>query len=111
MEDQHAIKGEGPVSATYMERNNTRAFDPLQPLKIISRSNVYIIYLSIALFGFYAFARHGFNWIALSTSLIVSVPIGFAIAFFETQAGEFVFGWQKNTSAPLNNGFPFFAAT
>ena len=45
--------------------------------------------LSVLLFAFYAFARHGFNWIAFSTSLIVSVPIGFAIAFFETQSQEF----------------------
>jgi adenylate cyclase len=50
---------------------------------------VYIIYLSVLLFAFYAITRHGFNWIALSTSLIVSIPIGFAIAFFETQSMEF----------------------
>jgi|GEM_PF-606871 len=73
----------------YMERNQSQGFDLLRPWKAISRDNVYIIYLSVALFGFYAFAQHGFNWIALSTSLFVSVPIGFAIAFFETQAMEF----------------------
>ena len=64
-------------------------FELLQPWKIISQNNVYIIYLSVLLFAFYAFARHGFNWIALSTSLIASVPVGFAIAFFETQSQEF----------------------
>jgi adenylate cyclase len=63
--------------------------DVLRPWRIISQNNVYIIYLSVLLFAFYAFARHGFNWIALSTSLIVSIPIGFAIAFFETQSQEF----------------------
>ncbi len=68
---------------------NTASFDLLQPWKIISQNNVYIIYLSVLLFSFYAYARHGFNWIALSTSLIVSIPIGFAIAFFETQSQEF----------------------
>ena len=60
-------------------------FELLQPWKIISQNNVYTIYLSALLFAFYAFARHGFNRIALSTSFIVSVPIGFAIAF-ETQS-------------------------
>ncbi|MEK7226120.1 MAG: hypothetical protein AAB221_10585, partial [Bacteroidota bacterium] len=64
-------------------------FDVLKPWKIISKSNVYIIYLSVFLFAIYAFARYGFNWIALSTTLIVSVPVGFGIAFFETQALEF----------------------
>lgn len=67
----------------------TASFEILQPWKIISLNNVYIIYLSVLLFAFYAFARHGFNWIALSTSLIASVPVGFAIAFFETQSQEF----------------------
>ncbi|MBL7732746.1 MAG: adenylate/guanylate cyclase domain-containing protein [Chitinophagaceae bacterium] len=65
------------------------SFDLLQPWKVISQNNVYIVYLSVLLFAFYAYTRHGFNWIALSTSLIVSVPIGFAIAFFETQSQEF----------------------
>jgi len=70
-------------------RATAPGFDLLQPWKVISQNNVYIIYLSVLLFAFYAFTRHGFNWIALSTSLIVSVPIGFAIAFFETQSTEF----------------------
>lgn len=65
------------------------ALDLLQPWKIISQNNVYIIYLSVFLFAVYAYARHGLNGIALSTSLIVSVPIGFAIAFFETRSQEF----------------------
>jgi adenylate cyclase len=77
------------TSGSYANRAVAPAFDFFQPWKIISRNNVYIIYLSVLLFAFYAFARHGFNWIALSTSLIVSVPIGFAIAFFETQSQEF----------------------
>jgi len=70
-------------------RSTSPGFDLLQPWKVISQNNIYIIYLSVLLFAFYAFARHGFNWIALSTSLIVSIPIGFAIAFFETQSTEF----------------------
>lgn len=63
--------------------------DPLKPWKVISNNNVFIIYLSVLLFAFYAFTRHGLSWIALSTSLIASIPVGFAIAFFETQAMEF----------------------
>ncbi|HEX7846164.1 MAG TPA: adenylate/guanylate cyclase domain-containing protein [Chitinophagaceae bacterium] len=72
-----------PVSA------GSQSIDPLKPWKIISQNNVFIVYLSVLLFAFYAFTRHGLNWIALSTSLIASVPVGFAIAFFETQAMEF----------------------
>ena len=64
-------------------------FDVLRPWKVISPNNIYIIYLSVLLFAVYAFARYGFNWIALSTSLIASLPVGFAIAFFETQSQEF----------------------
>jgi adenylate cyclase len=78
----------GSIAGSYATRS-TASFDLLQPWKIISQNNVYIIYLSVLLFAFYAFARYGFNWIGLSTSLIVSVPIGFAIAFFETQSQEF----------------------
>jgi adenylate cyclase len=81
--------GIGSQAGAYATRSSNASFDLLQPWKIISQNNVYIIYLSVLLFAFYAFARHGFNWIALSTSLIVSVPIGFAIAFFETQSQEF----------------------
>jgi len=76
-------------NATPDSRATAPGFDLLQPWKVISQNNVYIIYLSVLLFAFYAFTRHGFSWIALSTSLIVSVPIGFAIAFFETQSTEF----------------------
>lgn len=79
----------GKAIGAYSNRTESPTFDLLQPWKIISQSNVYIIYLSILLFAFYAFARYGFNGIALSTSLIVSLPIGFAIAFFETQSQEF----------------------
>ena len=68
---------------------NTAGFDVLRPWKVISPNNIYIIYLSVLLFAVYAFTRYGFNWIALSTSLIASVPVGFAIAFFETQSQEF----------------------
>jgi len=67
----------------------TETIDPLKPWNIISQNNIFIVYLSILLFAFYAFTRHGLNWIALSTSLIASIPVGFAIAFFETQAMEF----------------------
>lgn len=91
MGNETEIKNENadsPVS-TFATRAGSPSFDFLQPWKIISQNNVYIIYLSVLLFAFYAFARHGFSWIALSTSLIVSVPIGFAIAFFETQSMEF----------------------
>lgn len=79
----------GAMIGSYANRSSAPSFDLFQPWKIISQNNVYIIYLSVLLFAFYAFARHGFNWITLSTSLIVSVPIGFAIAFFETQSQEF----------------------
>jgi adenylate cyclase len=82
-------EGGGTIVGGYTARSNSPGFDPLRPWKIISQDNVYIIYLSISLFAFYAFATHGFNWIALSTSLIISIPIGVAIAFFETQALEF----------------------
>src|SRR5215510_3820917 len=70
----------------FSSRANTQSFDLM---RIVSRSNVFIIYLSVLLFANYAIARHGFIWIAFSTSLFVSVPIGFAIAIFETQATEF----------------------
>ncbi|MBC7872678.1 MAG: adenylate/guanylate cyclase domain-containing protein [Ferruginibacter sp.] len=79
----------GLASGPGNSRGGSPSFDLLQPWKIISQNNVYIIYLSVLLFAFYAFARYGFNGIALSTSLIVSIPIGFAIAFFETQSQEF----------------------
>jgi adenylate cyclase len=82
---ENTESAEGP----YAIRKETPGFDLLRPWKIISQNNIYIIYLSVLLFAMYAFARHGLNWIALSTSLIVSVPIGFAIAFFETQSTEF----------------------
>jgi adenylate cyclase len=77
------------IPARHSLNRSTRSFDLFQPWKIISRSNVYIVYLSVLLFAIYALARHNFSWIALSTSLFVSIPIGFAIAFFETQALEF----------------------
>jgi adenylate cyclase len=79
----------GSLAGAYATRSYTQSFDLLKPWKIISQNNVFIIYLSVLLFAVYALARHRFNWIALSTSLIVSIPIGFAIAFFETQAMEF----------------------
>ncbi|MEO5948118.1 MAG: hypothetical protein ABIP79_14970 [Chitinophagaceae bacterium] len=74
---------------SYPDRNEIVSFDLLQPWKVISQNNVYIIYLSVFLFAFYSFAMHGFNCIGSSTSLIVSLPIGFAIAFFETRSQEF----------------------
>ena len=91
MSDHKKANVENPDSnsGTYANRTETPSFDLLQPWKIISQNNIYIIYLSVFLFAFYAFTQHGFNWIALSTSLIVSLPIGFAIAFFETQSQEF----------------------
>jgi len=87
MPDEKNIK-DGDAG-TFGARAASPSFDLFQPWKVISQNNVYIIYLSVLLFAFYAFARHGLSWIALSTSLIVSVPIGFAIAFFETQSTEF----------------------
>jgi len=79
----------GTLAGSYAGRTGSPSFDMLRPWKIISPNNIYIIWLSVLLFSMYAFARHGFNWIALSTSLIASVPVGFAIAFFETQSQEF----------------------
>jgi adenylate cyclase len=72
-----------------MPVRSKQSFDVLQPWKIISSNNIYIIYLSVVLFALYAFTGHGFSIIALSTSLIASLPVGFAIAFFETQSQEF----------------------
>ncbi|HKB43820.1 MAG TPA: adenylate/guanylate cyclase domain-containing protein [Chitinophagaceae bacterium] len=91
MPDETTIKPEDAdsISGSYVNRSASPGFDLLRPWKIISQNNIYIIYLSVLLFAMYAFARHGLNWIALSTSLIVSIPIGFAIAFFETQSTEF----------------------
>src|SRR5258705_11976372 len=91
MPDETNIELENADSTegSYVSRTTSPGFDLLRPWKIISQNNIYIIYLSILLFAFYAFARHGLNWIALSTSLIVSIPIGCAIAFFETQSTEF----------------------
>jgi adenylate cyclase len=91
MPDEINIEPENtdPTAGSYINRTTSPGFDLLRPWKIISQNNIYIIYLSILLFAFYAFTRHGLNWIALSTSLIVSIPIGFAIAFFETQSTEF----------------------
>jgi len=79
----------GSLTGNYAGRPASPSFDVLRPWKIISPNNIYIIYLSILLFALYAFARHGFNWIALSTSVIAGIPGGFAIAFFETQSQEF----------------------
>jgi adenylate cyclase len=91
MPDEHndTSKSIGSAAGAFAARASAQSFDPLRPWKIISPNNVYIIYLSVLLFAFYAFARYGFSWIALSTSLLVSLPVGFAIAFFETQALEF----------------------
>lgn len=88
-EKENTTSNLGTTVGSYSNRTETITFDLLQPWKIISQNNVYIIYLSIFLFAFYSFARHGFNWIGFSTSLIVSIPIGFAIAFFETRSQEF----------------------
>jgi adenylate cyclase len=87
---QNKTAGEiGANAGFYSGRPAPPSFDLLRPWKVISPANVYIIYLSVLLFALYAFARYGFNWIALSTSLIASIPVGFAIAFFETQSQEF----------------------
>jgi adenylate cyclase len=83
------IEDAGSLAGAYASRTAAPSFDMLRPWKIISPNNIYIIWLSVLLFAFYAFARHEFNGIALSTSLIASVPVGFAIAFFETQSQEF----------------------
>ena len=84
MSNGSEIKDEnaGSLAGSYGARAYTQTFDPLRPWKFISQSNIFIIYLSVLLFALYAFSRYGFNWIALSTTLIVSIPIGFAIAFF-----------------------------
>jgi adenylate cyclase len=77
------------IAEAYAARPASSSFDLLRPWKIISQNNVFIVYLSVLLFAVYAVVQHGYNWIALSTSLIVSLPVGFAIAFLETQAMEF----------------------
>ncbi len=83
------IKQAAVEAGAFTGRETQQSFDMLRPWKIISPNNIYIIYLSVFLFALYAFARYGFNGIALSTSLIASLPVGFAIAFFETQSQEF----------------------
>ncbi len=88
-EDQGNRGYREPIVADPRTERGGASFDVLRPWKIISSNNIYIIYLSVLLFAFYAFTRHGLNWIALSTSLIASVPVGVAIAFFETQSQEF----------------------
>ncbi|MBL0335262.1 MAG: adenylate/guanylate cyclase domain-containing protein [Chitinophagaceae bacterium] len=79
----------GKSSGEILTRSVLPGMDLLRPWKWISNGNIYIIYLSVLLFGFYAFTRHGFNGIALTTSLFISLPVGFAIAYFETQSTEF----------------------
>ncbi len=88
-DNKKVIEDAGSLSGAYASRSAPPSFDMLRPWKIISPNNIYIIWLSVLLFAIYAFARHGFNGITLSTSLIASVPVGFAIAFFETQSQEF----------------------
>ena len=87
-QEQGRLEEFGSLAGSASGRSQS-GFDVLRPWKVISPNNIYIIYLSVLLFGVYAFTRYGFNWIALSTSLIASVPVGFAIAFFETQSQEF----------------------
>ena len=87
-QEQGRVADWGSLAGSASGRSQA-GFDMLRPWKVISPNNIYIIYLSVLLFAVYAFARYGFNWIALSTSLIASVPVGFAIAFFETQSQEF----------------------
>lgn len=87
-QEQGRLEEFGSLAGSASGRSQS-GFDVLRPWKVISPNNIYIIYLSVLLFAVYAFARYGFNWIALSTSLIASVPVGFAIAFFETQSQEF----------------------
>lgn len=88
-EDQSSRGPIGAQAGSMAGRGAVSAMDLVRPWKVISPNNIYIIYLSVLLFALYAFARHGLSWIALSTSLIASVPVGFAIAFFETQSQEF----------------------
>lgn len=91
------MKGNAPDEKTPWRRlgifnpfsQGAKTVDPLQPWKFISKNNSFIVYLSVLLFALYAFMRHGLNTTALLTSLIASVPVGFAVAFFETQAMEF----------------------
>lgn len=79
----------GAILGAFSSRETVSSFDFFRPWKAISTNNIYIIYLSVLLFAFYAFTRHGINFIALSTSLIASVPVGLAIAFLETQSQEY----------------------
>ncbi|MBK5270779.1 MAG: adenylate/guanylate cyclase domain-containing protein [Bacteroidia bacterium] len=90
MAEETDIKNEDIASLadSNIDREESPGYD-LRPWNIISQGNAYIIYLSVTLFAFYAIARQGFSWIALSTSLFVSVPIGVTIAYFESRSIEF----------------------
>jgi adenylate cyclase len=88
-QDINKEKGIGEMVGQYASQAASQPFDVLKPWKFISPGNIYIVYLSVFLFAFYAFSRYGFSWIALTTSLLVSLPVGIAIAWFETQALEF----------------------
>jgi adenylate cyclase len=77
------------MASAIASQAEVQAFDPLRPWRMISRSNAFIIPLSLLVFALYAVYTHGFNRIALLTSPIAGLPIGFAIAFVETQASEF----------------------
>lgn len=88
-ESMNRLRDIGAETGNIASRIAPTSFDPLRPWRLVSPNNIYIIYLSVLLFAFYAFARHGLNWIALSTSLIASIPVGVAIAFFETRSQEF----------------------
>ncbi|HSU28974.1 MAG TPA: adenylate/guanylate cyclase domain-containing protein [Chitinophagaceae bacterium] len=89
MADEQEIKTDSPPPGTFKDKGVSPGFDMLGSGKFIASKNQYIVYLSILLFAFYAFWRYGLNWTALLTSLIVSVPVGLAIAFFETRSIEF----------------------
>ncbi len=89
MSQSNVSQSEAENNRTVFEQRGATPAKFLQPWRFISKNNVYIIYLSVLLFAFYAFTRHGLSAIALSTSLIASIPVGFAIAFFETQSQEF----------------------
>ncbi len=77
------------LSIVHAMRADWKEFDPLRPWRLISLNNIYIIYLSVLVFAIYALARYGLHLRSLLTSFIVSIPVGYAIAFAETQAAEF----------------------
>jgi adenylate cyclase len=92
MPEQHHTGEENLLSqlgSAIASRAELKAIDPLRPWRMIGSGNIFIIFISIIVFACYAVFRHGIDRIALITSLIAGIPVGFVIALIETRASEF----------------------